>query len=204
MCKIKFSLATVIIMSLVLLVCGTAGIVLAQDSGNPQQDMTARVAQILGISQQKLTDAFKQAQNEFETQRLAQMVKDGKLTQLEADQLKSWESARPASSADKAQIEAWLQSRPRIAALSPPAKPNMAEMLAKLVKEGKITQMQADQLKAWETGRPDPKTDPQKFEAWLKARPDVPLPKPEGPPPGVLRPGFPPGFPMQAPPLPAP
>jgi hypothetical protein len=143
--KTKNSLAMAIALSIVLFVCGSIGIAFAQDGTNPQQDMQARVAKILGIDQTKLAAAFKQAQAELQ-----------------------------------------------------------AEMLAKLVKEGKITQQQADQLKAWEAAKPDPKTDPQKFEAWLKAKPDVPLPKPEGPPPGGFPHGFPPDFPMQVPPPPTP
>jgi hypothetical protein len=55
-------------------------------------------------------------------------------------------------------------------------------MLAKLVEEGKITQEQADQLKAWEAASPDPNADPQKFEEWLKSRPSIPLPQPRGSP----------------------
>ena len=202
--KTKHSLALAIVLSVVLLLCGTIGIAFAQDGTNPQQDMMARVAQILGISQQKLTDAFKQAQTEGEVQRLDKLVQDGKITQQEADQIKAWEAARPDPKADQQKIEAWMKAKPKIAALEPPTKPNMEEMLAKLVKEGKITQQQADQLKAWEAAKPDPKTDPQKFEAWLKARPDIPLPKPEGPPPPGFPPGFPPDFPMHVPPPPAP
>jgi hypothetical protein len=204
MYKTKNSLSMAIALSIVMLLCGTVGIALAQDSTNPQENMMVRVAQILGISQQKLTDAFKQAQTEFEAQRIAKLVQEGKITQQQADQLKAWESARPDPKTDQQKIEAWMKVRPKIAALEPPAKPNVDEMLAKLVKDGKITQAQDDQFKAWEAGKPDPKTDPQKFETWLKARPDVPLPKPEGPPPGGFPHGFPPDFPMQVPPPPTP
>ncbi len=122
----KFIIITSLLAA-VLLFGATAGLALAQDENNgPGQgkDMLARVAQILGIDQQKLTDAFKQAQTEFEAQRLD-----------------------------------------------------------KLVQDGKITQEQADQLKTWEAARPDPKADPQKFQEWLKSRPNIPFPEPPGPPP---------------------
>jgi polyhydroxyalkanoate synthesis regulator phasin len=178
------------VMAVVLLLCVSVGVVMAQDGANPPgpgQDILARVAQILGIDEQKLTTAFKQAQDEFEVQRLAELVEEGKITQEQADQLKAWEAARPDPSADRQTFEEWLKSRPDVPSLEPAGSPrghqNMDEMLAKLVEEGKITQDQADQLKAWEAARPDPKADQQTFEEWLKSRPDVPFLGPPGSPP---------------------
>jgi hypothetical protein len=82
---------------------------------------------------------------------------------------------------------AWIKSRPDVPSLEPPGSPpshqNMDEMLSKLVEEGKITQQQADQLKAWEAAKPDPSADQQTFEEWLKSRPDVPFLGPPGSPP---------------------
>lgn len=65
----------------------------------PQADLLARVAQILGIDQQKVTDAFKQARQEMAQKALddalAKAVAEGRITQAEADQIKAWESQRP-------------------------------------------------------------------------------------------------------------
>lgn len=66
-------------------------------SGNT---LIARVAAILGIDQTKLEDAFTQAQKEMRdealTNYLDQLVKDGKITQEQADQYKSWLDQKPA------------------------------------------------------------------------------------------------------------
>jgi uncharacterized protein YggL (DUF469 family) len=80
--------------------------------------------------------------------------------------------------------------------------------LQNLVDSGKLTQEQADQLKAWLDSRPDvPRVGPQgldqllkdgkitqaqydAYKAWLDAKPDVPLPEREpGAGPGAQNPG---------------
>lgn len=190
MFKTKKSLILVPVMAVVvLLLCATVGVVMAKDGANPpgpSQDILARVAQILGIDEQKLTDAFKQAQDESEAQRLANLVEEGKITQEQADQLKAWEAAKPDPSADQQKFDEWIKARPNTPALEQPgpgAHPITDEMLAKLVKGGKITQEQADQFKAWEAARPDPNADQQKFEEWMKSRPNIPFLEPPGPPP---------------------
>ena len=186
MCKTKRFLILVPVLAVVLLFGIMAGVVFAQngnDGHDPNQDILARVAQILGIDQQKLADAFNQARTEFEAQRLDKLVQDGKITQEQADQLKAWEAARPDPKSDPQKFEEWLKSRPDIPFMGPPGPPpNMDEMLDKLVQDGKITQEQADQLKTWEAAKPDPKADPQKFEEWLKSRPNIPSLRPPGPP----------------------
>lgn len=168
----KFIVVAVLVA--VVLVASTAGVVLAQDQNagaGPRQALLARVAKILGMDQQKLENAFKQAMGEqraqlketFE-QKLQKLVADGKITQKQADDFK-----------------AWLKARPDIPNVNPRG-------LKKLLDEGKITQQQLDA-----------------FNAWLKARPDMPTPKPDqskGPRPG---PGFRPGpAPQSFPPAPGP
>jgi hypothetical protein len=60
-----------------------------------------RVAAILGIEQQKVEDAFKQANREMADKaldkRLQTMVENGRITQEQADQYKDWWTARPDS-----------------------------------------------------------------------------------------------------------
>ena len=64
-----------------------------------QQKLLARVAEILGIEEQKVIDAFDQATSELRTEalqdHLQQLVDEGKITQDEADQYLDWWSQRP-------------------------------------------------------------------------------------------------------------
>ncbi len=132
----------------VVLVTATTGIVLAQDGDNStgtHPALLARVAQILGIDQQKLEDAFKQAMSEKREQlketfdqKVQSLVDQGKITQKQADD-----------------FNAWLKAKPDIPIVG-------LRNLQKLVDEGKITQQQADEFKAWLKARPDlplPKVD---------------------------------------------
>jgi hypothetical protein len=119
-------------------------VALAQNNGAPprQGALEARVAEILGIDQQELEAAFKQALTETAQvtldARLQELVDSGKLTQQQASGLK-----------------AWLNSRPDVP-MVPPDKLNEA------IKNGTITQEQADALKAWQEARPDiPKIGPE-------------------------------------------
>jgi len=102
-----------------------------------------RAAQILGIDRQKLVDAFKQAGSEVAKQgmddRFAKWVSEGKLTQGQADQYKTWLAARPAGvpmfglfDADRATLA-----------------------LDTLLENGKITQAQYDACKAWLAQKPN-------------------------------------------------
>jgi hypothetical protein len=140
----KFLLSIILAVTMVV---GTAGVALADDGQNTQgksNGLLARVAQILNIDVQKLTDAFKQAVAEMRTERqntgLQNLVNNGKLTQDQADKLK-----------------AWLDSRPDVPRVGPKG-------LDALLKNGKITQAQYDA-----------------YQAWLAAKPDIPLPKPTSP-----------------------
>jgi outer membrane murein-binding lipoprotein Lpp len=140
----KFIVVAVLIA--VVLVAGTTGIVLAQDNNDgagPQQTLLARVAQIMGIDQQKLQDAFKQAISERRAQlketfdqKLQSLVSEGKITQQQADD-----------------FNAWLKAKPDVPVVGP-------RQLQKLLDEGKITQEQVDA-----------------YKAWLQAKPQLPLPK---------------------------
>ena len=125
----------------VALVAGTTGVALAQDNDEgvgPHQALLTRVAQILGIDQQKLEDAFKQAMTEKREQfkeeseqKLQDMVNQGKITQEQLDE-----------------FNAWLSAKPDIPMVGPRALKN-------LVDEGKITQEQLDAFKDWLKARPE-------------------------------------------------
>ena len=105
--KRKWMLVAVLIAVVVLVGGIVGGVVYAQTntptttpSQTTQQDtLMAKVAQILGIDQQTLQNAFTQAQKEIQSealsQRLANLVQQGKLTQEQADQYQQWWNSRP-------------------------------------------------------------------------------------------------------------
>lgn len=86
-----------------LLLAGTIGGIAFAQTGNGDDSqpkaLFSRVAGILGIDQQKLEDAFAQAQKEMRDEALdsylQKAVEAGKLTQEQADQYKGWWQARP-------------------------------------------------------------------------------------------------------------
>ncbi|MFH0846874.1 MAG: hypothetical protein V1894_02305 [Chloroflexota bacterium] len=75
-------------------------VVLAQtESESTEKSLFARVAAILGIEEQKVEDAFNQAQQEMAAEAqdawFKKLVEEGRLTQEQADQYKTWWQARP-------------------------------------------------------------------------------------------------------------
>lgn len=89
------------LLAALVLVGSLAGLALAQTSDSSGKTLLARVAAILGIDQQKVEDAFAQAQREMRDEALDSYLKNlvdqGKVTQEQADQYKSWWQAKPDS-----------------------------------------------------------------------------------------------------------
>ncbi len=77
----------------------TNTVVMADNPASGNNTMMARVAKILGIDQQKLTDAFTQASKEERQAALDNYLKAqvtaGKITQAQADQYKAWANSQP-------------------------------------------------------------------------------------------------------------
>jgi polyhydroxyalkanoate synthesis regulator phasin len=134
--RIKIVLLTGLVA--VMLSASLPFIALAQENAAPQGQgaLITRVSEILGIDQQKLEDAIKQARGELPKStvedRLSELVANGTLTQQQADEIKTW-----------------VQSKPTDIPNVRPAE------LKKLLDAGKITQQQVDALKAWLKARPD-------------------------------------------------
>ena len=110
----KVKVLVSILMALVLLTAGGAATVMAQEEeSTPTPEPTTkifmgtanttgllvRVAEILGIPQEDLSNAFKQAQQEMREEAslraLDKAVEKGLITQEEADQIKEWWQQRP-------------------------------------------------------------------------------------------------------------
>jgi len=141
--RIKIVLTTVLLA--ITLATSLPIVALAQESGTPsrQAALEARVAEILGVNQQTLEDALKQAQGELPKEtpeaRLQELVANGTLTQQQADDIKTWQDSKPADI-------------PNV----PPRE------LKKLLDQGKITEEQLDAFKAWMQSRPEmPKIGPE-------------------------------------------
>jgi hypothetical protein len=107
------------VLAAVLLVGSIGGVALAQtENGDDTQPETllARVADILGIDQQTLEDAFAQAQTEMRDEALDNyldnLVNEGTITQEQADQYRAWHQARPDMEPFRQQLREWEQARP--------------------------------------------------------------------------------------------
>ncbi len=118
--KKKFILIA-LLAATVLLVGSISGVALAQTgstSGGSGETLLARVAAILGIDQQKVEDAFAQAQREMREEALDSYLKNlidqGKITQEQADQYKVWSQSSPDMTQFKQQLRDWQQARPGI------------------------------------------------------------------------------------------
>ena len=99
----------------VTLLVGSTGVALAQGAkAGSEKTLVARVAQILGIQEQKVQDAFDQAQKEMREEALNSYLKSaveqGRITQEQADKYKQWWQSQPATP----ELDAWQNARPDI------------------------------------------------------------------------------------------
>ena len=102
--KVKILISALVIA--VLLTVGATATVMAEgeEGTTPPPEATAkglleRVADILEIDKEDLIDAFKQARQEIEAEafinRLNQAVKEGRITQEQADEIIEWWGQKP-------------------------------------------------------------------------------------------------------------
>lgn len=127
----------------------TGGALLAQEvaSGGDtgRQSIISRVAELLGLPESQVQDAFDQAgrehQDEAIAMRLSRLVENEKITQAEADEISAWFLRRPDAAVHLLRIlflgEETLQHR-----------------LDRMLEYGKITQEDADAVMAWYQDRP--------------------------------------------------
>ncbi len=119
----KVKILVSVLAVVVLLAVGGAAAVTAQEGASANatasgKTLLARVAAILGIDQQKVEDAFAQAQREIRDEALGsylqKLVEQGKITQEQADQYKAWRQSSPDMSQYQQQLKEWQQARPQI------------------------------------------------------------------------------------------
>ena len=124
--KLKVLISTVVV-ALLLTVCATATVMAqGEEETTPTsaeaggKGLLERVAEILGIDEEDLTAAFKQARQEMRedafVSRLDEAVKEGYITQEQADEIIEWWEQRP----DDA-IRDWWKQKPEV------IKPGMVE-----------------------------------------------------------------------------
>jgi hypothetical protein len=113
----KFIIIVSVVAALAL-VGSLTGVALAQDTSGSGKTLLARVAEILGIDQQKVEDAFAQAQEDMQNEALDNYLKNlvdqGKITQEQANQYKAWVQSRPDMTQYEQQLKDWQQARPDI------------------------------------------------------------------------------------------
>ena len=93
-----------VLFTVALLALGiTGGAVLAQEAGTQNEgsrkSMASRVAAILGLGQEEVDDAFKQAGREMQDEkfenRMDRLVEKGQITEAEAVEAVDWYQSRP-------------------------------------------------------------------------------------------------------------
>ena len=126
------------------------------DKDGVKDEVMGRVAEILGVEQSALEDAFDQALTEQAeakgAEMLASLVEKGILTQEQADAYQAWLDARP---------DGDLPAMGALGVFSRGKGPKAlgddkaAGLLAKLVEEDELTQEQADAYQAWLDAMPE-------------------------------------------------
>lgn len=101
----RMKVLVAVLAAVFLLAVGGTAMVMAQDeepAPAPETEangLLARVAEILDISQEELADAFEQARQEMRQETflrfLEKAVKEGRITQQEADEFLEWWEQRP-------------------------------------------------------------------------------------------------------------
>jgi hypothetical protein len=122
----KLKIVMAVVAGVVVLAVGGAAIVMAAGSSTTptttptaqSNTLFAKAATTLGVTEQQLTDAFKQANTQAESQmidqQLAQAVTKGTITQAESDAIKTWLSQKP-TAPTKDSLKAWQDSQPKLA-----------------------------------------------------------------------------------------
>ena len=113
-----------LLVAVLVMIGSLGGVALAQKGDDEVQSksLTARVAEILGIDQQSLEDAFSQARAEMREEaldkHLQNLVDEGIITEEEASEYKGWLDLKPDMSEYKNKMKEWFESKPDIPDMS--------------------------------------------------------------------------------------
>ena len=142
----KKKIAAIAVAIGVLSVGVIGGVILAQEAEDAAKGkgLIARVAEILGLEEDTVQDAFDQARGEIRDEHLeswlAGAVEKGALTQEQADALQEWYDDKPADLPRQFRRGFGVWSE---------------EKLASAVEKGILTQEQADALQEWYDDKPE-------------------------------------------------
>ncbi len=107
-------------MALTGVLVGTVSADTGEGTANHREALMARVAEILGIDQQDLEDAFQQAMQErmgeAREDRCQALIDEGVLTQEQADEMQEWFESRPDN---RDEMQEWFESRPDVGDVFP-------------------------------------------------------------------------------------
>ncbi len=151
------------------------GTALAQESGNGEDQsvrgLITRVADILGLDEQRVQDAFDQARQEMRDERFEEMVgqrldalvESGQITEDQAEELRDWYAARPdsfwlAGDSVGGKRGEWdrrgtssgrghFSSKGQMGMMTGMTEESLTQYLDTLVGSGRITQEQADEIR---------------------------------------------------------
>ena len=131
----------------------TAGLVAGQETDSTGKSFFARVAHILGLDEQTVEDAMRQARDEIHSERIAEklesLVESGALTQEQADEYQAWLESKPEGIYEFGSKRFGHKHRGW----------TTGSKLESLVESGALTQEQADEYQAWlESKRVFPKS----------------------------------------------
>lgn len=129
----------------------TGGAIFAQgNSGGPggirHQGIVTRVAEILGLEEATVQDAFSQAHQEQQDahlqSRLDQLVANEKLTQDEADAIRQWYQAKPITDLP---LRGFMHG----------SEEAVQQILDRMVEAERLTQAEADAVMEWYQAKPE-------------------------------------------------
>jgi hypothetical protein len=116
--KKKFILGLLVMVLLTSISLGGVALARGNDEDSQSDSLIARVAEILGIDQQSVEDAFSQAREEMRDEALDEylqnMVDEGTITEAQAAEYKDWLKSRPDMEEYRTQMKEWFESRPDI------------------------------------------------------------------------------------------